>query len=213
GLIKGLTEVVKSQKDLIQTRAGSANIRLVDTLKLPKYDPDNKDVKGDWESFVIEWERVILLTGDVADKTKMEMFRQSMVGSAKSVADVYVKSVKPTYVGLKKFLYKAYGLTDQQRKVLAFKKYRSLKLKSQATVSDVKIFLANWELYGSELESLKISFDESQKIIDFMNALPVDVRRFISLQPKEVELMTLEEIGMLVKRFYRFGFYSFSFCK
>ncbi|EER06640.1 clathrin coat assembly protein ap19, putative [Perkinsus marinus ATCC 50983] len=124
-----------------------------------------------------------------------------MVGSAKSVADVYVKSVKPTYAGLEKFLYKAYGLTDQQRKVLAFKKYRSLKLKPQATVSDVKIFLANWELYSSELESLKISFDEIQKIIDFMNALPIDVRRFISLQPKEVELMALEEVGILVKRF------------
>ncbi|KAF4672650.1 hypothetical protein FOL46_008616, partial [Perkinsus olseni] len=135
GVINGLRDILSAQQQLATTRSQSVGVKLTDSLQLPSFNPDDGD---DWQFFIKGWERVVGLAGNINEGTKLELLHQSIKGSGKKIADAYVNGVKTSYAGLKEYLQATYELSPQCRRVRVLKRYNSLRLANQPSLTDFK---------------------------------------------------------------------------
>ncbi|KAF4647441.1 AP-1 complex subunit sigma-1A, partial [Perkinsus olseni] len=135
--------------------------------------------------FIKGWERVVGLAGNINEGTKLELLHQSIKGSGKKIADAYVNGVKTSYAGLKKYLQATYELSPQCRRVRVLKRYNSLRLANQPSLTDFKKFQAQWVLLCQQLSELSVGLDDNKKALDFLEKLPDEITRYIHLQYKD----------------------------
>ncbi|KAF4751929.1 hypothetical protein FOZ62_020138, partial [Perkinsus olseni] len=200
GVIRGLKDVVSEQVKVASVRSQQVGVRLSDSLSLPTFNPD--EPSSDWSSFLGEWKRVIQLAGsNLSEDAQLELLRQSMKGSAGKVASVYFNGTKLSLDGLVKHLSSIYEKTTEARKGVLLKRFKELKLKSQPNVIEFNAFFAEWLLLDQQLKEVGISIDGSQQTMDFLDKLPTDIAKFISLQPKRVEMMDIKMVKDLVVRY------------